>query len=93
VQASGGYVGIAGGEAPFLAAQNVVINLEALSSGAYWTVQGPVPVATFAVVSLPSCGSSYSGMTAIVTGSTTSKWQARCNGSNWLWPDGTTVSG
>jgi hypothetical protein len=28
-----------------------------------------------------------------VTGSTTNKWQARCDGTNWKWPDGTTVSG
>lgn len=93
LQSTGGAIGITGGVAPFFSPQYTVVNLEALSSGLYWTVQGSAAPASFAVGSLPTCASSYNGVTVVVTGSSTNKWHARCNGSNWLWADGSTVSG
>ena len=57
-----------------------------------WNVFSAAP-ATFAIGSLPACNSYSNGATINITGSTTSKWQARCNGTNWLWPDSSIVSG
>ena len=66
------------------------VTLQANSAN-QWNVLAFV-TASFAVGSLPTCSSLNTGSIINVTGSTTSKWQAQCNGTNWLWPDGTTVS-
>lgn len=89
---SGGYASISGPLSAIQLAANNGVSLIASVSGTVWV--GPVqPPVSYAVGSLPTCNSTRSGLQVTVTGSTTSMWFARCNGTDWLWPDGTTVSG
>lgn len=89
LQTAGGYIGVnAGGPIPLNAGGTLV--LTASVGGIAW-YPSSVPAATYSIGTLPGCGASYNGASATVTGSVTGKWQARCNGTNWLWPDGAVV--
>jgi hypothetical protein len=92
LKTSGGLIGLGGGEPIILMLSNPLkLRSEGVGSLKWLPFPSP-PRASFAISSLPSPTSDYSGAVANVTGSTTGKWQARCNGTNWIWPDGTTVT-
>ena len=71
---------------------NSSVLLQAGFSGAVqsWNVNSYTP-GTFASTGLPTCNAAASGALATVTGSASGKWQARCNGANWIYSDGTTA--
>jgi hypothetical protein len=75
-----------------LLGNNGPVTLQALYGGTFWNVVSYF-MPTFAVGSLPTCNSTASSARIFVSGSTTSKWEAQCNGTNWIWSDGTVVSG
>lgn len=88
-QKSGGYVALQG--SPLMLTSGTSTILQAVIGGLFWNVLSS-PLPSIAVGSLPTCSSAANGATANVTGSVTNKWQAQCNGTNWLWPDATTVT-
>lgn len=92
VQTGGGAIGIGGAPGPMFVIGGPYLALTANGGGTQWQLTSDIPQPVVAIGNLPTCTSSYNGATVNITGSTTSKWQARCNGTNWLWPDGTTVS-
>ncbi len=89
LQSSGGYLGLLPAT-PILIGPATQILLEAGLGGTSWTVNGFTPGA-YASSALPTCNATSSGAQTIVTGSASGKWQARCNGTNWIYPDGTTA--
>lgn len=93
LQKSGGAIGLNVG-GPLQISNQVAVALQAGAngSGLSWDVAS-YTLPTFAVGSLPACNGTSNGARVNVTGSTTGKWQAQCNGASWLWPDGTAVSG
>jgi hypothetical protein len=66
-------------------------------SGSTWTVNMSQTVAstTITAAPLPACtsstSSSFNGTMATITGTASGKWLARCNGTSWLYSDGTTA--
>jgi Right handed beta helix region len=94
LQGSGGAVSLSPGNAILLQVHSTsgqVITLVGNGGTKWEATVNLFPI--IAVGSLPTCNAAASGAFVNVTGSTSSKWQAKCNGTNWLWPDGTTVSG
>lgn len=83
------YIGVVGG--PVLVGPNLMVQLEALTLGTYWTVVSYIP-ASYASGSLPTPTTQLSGAQIIVTGASGGKWLARCNGSAWIYADGTTAT-
>ena len=67
------------------------VTLQSLYGGAFWGVTGYTPP-TVAIGSLPTCNATSNGVLYYVTGSTSGAWQARCNGTNWIAPSGSTIS-
>lgn len=72
-----------------------IVYLQSVNTNRWNASQTVLP--NFAISALPpsnatSCPSAYNGAQALVTGSTSGKWQARCNGTNWVAPDGTTIN-
>lgn len=62
-----------------------------------WRMATPPILPYFAIGSLPpssatTCTAPYSGGQAFVTGSVSGKWSARCDGTNWIAPDGATIN-
>lgn len=74
-----------------VAGNSGIVTLQANYGGAFWNIVNYVTT-TFAVGSLPTCDATANGAYTRVTGSASSKWEARCDGTNWLWPDGTVAS-
>ena len=67
------------------------LTLQVLNGGSFWSVID-YTLPTFAIGSLPTCGSTSVGVQINVTGATSGAWQARCNGTNWINPAGSTIS-
>jgi hypothetical protein len=91
IQLSGGFIGIGGTPAPILAPSGAYVTLTANVSGVTWGLVSGLPRASYASGSLPTCSSTYSGVQVTVTGSGSGKWDARCNGTSWIYSDGTTA--
>jgi hypothetical protein len=67
------------------------VNLRVIYGGTSWTLGGYIEP-TFAIGSLPTCNAAASGAQVNVSGSVSGKWTARCNATNWIAPDGTTIN-
>jgi hypothetical protein len=68
----------------------VPIDLEENSTGTGWNlVNAPIPI--YAVGAQPTCNTAATGEQAYLTGSASGKFNARCNGTAWLWSDGTAI--
>lgn len=91
LKASGGAVGFVNPDYPIIIRSGDFVILKAARNTNKWIVISE-PKVHFAVGSLPVSNSSYTNAMVYVTGSTTAKWHARNNGTNWIWSDGTTVS-
>jgi hypothetical protein len=89
--AGGGGTNLAAPE-PIAISTKTMVRLRGGYNSATWQVVGDTPKATYAVGSLPAAAAANSGQIVYVTGSTTNKWMARSNGTNWLWNDGTIVT-
>lgn len=89
LQLTGGFTTLQGNR-PIIFDTTNVVNL--IGNVRAWTPNPVAPFVSIAVGSLPTPSSAYAGAIVNVTGSTTGKWQARCDGSSWIWPDGTTVT-
>jgi len=96
VQTGGGATGLRP-QVPLLmnSAQGVIAQLTAISTN-LWSVQ-QLGLSPFSPTALPpnsnnTCTPAYAGAQAQVINSATGKWLARCNGTNWLFADGTTVN-
>jgi hypothetical protein len=66
-------------------------------SGTTWTTNGAsLSISSEATTAMPPCTSTSStgtnGTVIDVTGSVSGKWSARCNGTNWIEPDGSTIN-
>jgi hypothetical protein len=91
IQNGGAFISLRDGQGSIVAA-GAPVTLTLAGTAAVWTPTQPrLPV--IAVGSLPSCASPFVGAKINVTGSTTNKWQAQCDGTNWRWTDGSIVSG
>lgn len=90
LQKSGGNVAInyPGG---LMLDSTTAVGLQAIAGGLFWNVIG-YTIPTIAFGSLPTCAAAYNSVEVHVSGSVSGKWQARCNGSNWIAPDGTTIN-
>ena len=62
------------------------ITFAALASGLYWAVAG-YKIPTFASTALPTCNAYALGATINISGSSSGKWSARCDGGAWRYPD------
>jgi hypothetical protein len=91
LQLAGGYTTILG--IPMMLTNGTTVklqNLRTFSTLEWVAVAYQMPTVTIA--NLPTVTAVYSGALIGVSNSTTGKWQARCNGTAWIWPDGTTVT-
>lgn len=68
-----------------------VVQLQTVFGGLFWSVID-YTIPSFVSGSLPSCGSTAAGAQILITGGASGKWSAQCNGTNWLYPDGSTAS-
>lgn len=78
------------GNAPLMLDTTSVVRFKATQAGNFWTYFG-YSLPTYAIGSLPTCNAAVSGAQINVSASVSGKWQARCNGTNWIAPDGVTI--
>jgi hypothetical protein len=79
--------------APLQLSSQVAVYLAANANGngLSWDVVN-YTLPTFAIGSMPTCNATSSGAQINVTGSVSGKWQARCDATNWVAPDGVTIN-
>ena len=93
LQRTGGIFTIAS-NGPFQMASYSEIILQAPSTGTGLTGWNVVAfeTPTFPIGSLPTCDLASTSARIFVSGSVSGKWQAECNGTAWIAPDGATIN-
>ncbi|WP_298353929.1 right-handed parallel beta-helix repeat-containing protein [Rhodoblastus sp.] len=84
-----GYLGGLNPGPAVIAVNGSVVYLTAEFNGQYWNARYQTP--NLPSTSLPSCSGIDNNSRITITGSTSGKWAAKCNGTNWIYSDGTTA--